>query len=157
MRLLLLTVVVRALLAPLDQVSSGPSETVSREGWKTFSSESLAVRLDYPSEWTVQEQEAGAIFASPQGFKLLLKKGPTDALPAKEPVAPNAQCSTTTNAYGVEARSCVQTISFTYWATVTLKSSSGGVHRLPLSTRTKRDAKIFQAIVESIRPLEGGR
>ena len=157
MRVLVLTLAVRALLAPLYQVSSGPSETVSREGWKTFSSESLAVRLDYPSEWTVQEQEAGTIFASPQGFKLLLKRGPTDASPAKEPVAPNEQCSTTTNAYGVEARSCVQTMSFTYWATVTLRSSSGEPHRLALSTRTKRDAKIFQAIVDSIRPLEDSR
>ena len=56
MRLLVLMLAVRALLAPMDQVSSEPSETVSREGWKTFSSESLGVRLDHPSEWTVQEQ-----------------------------------------------------------------------------------------------------
>ena len=128
-------------------------------GGKTFISSIWQVAVDYPPDWSVREDAAGVVFRSPQGAMILLASVETGGLSPEDFLSerqlPNTRCSSSTNAYGVTARVCFDTIASSYDASIVLKSAAGGARLLSWSTRTRlqSDLQVFNAMVASVRPL----
>jgi hypothetical protein len=152
---------VRATLArgqPGAPKAEGGTAKVERV---TFCSHDLGISLDRPADWTVGEQPSGVKFTSPQGVAiqlLLVATGESavageagsDAL-ASDRRLPNTRCSSTTNAHGVEIRTCFDTISRSYAGDFTL-SSDGSARRFSLWMARRLDRQAFEAMLASVRP-----
>lgn len=142
---------------PTAAAGAAAAPTISSPvGWKTFTSENLHVAVDYPPDWSVSEQATGAIFTSPRGAMIglaLIETGdlsPEDF--AGEIQMPNTRCSSTTNPYGVTARICFDTISFSYVANLVVKSAAGSTRLLSLAIHGRGDLQVFNAMMASVRP-----
>jgi hypothetical protein len=116
----------------------------------------LQVALDYPPDWSVREQAAGVTFTSPQGVEILLAPVDTGGIAPQdyldETLLPNMRCTSDTNAHGVAVRICLDTISFSYTASLTLKASGGAGRLLSLSTRARANPQVFNTMTASARP-----
>jgi hypothetical protein len=132
---------------------------LSRTGWKTYTSTNLQVAVDYPPDWSVREAATGATFTSPQGLQIQLaqintgKLSPEDYVINNEQDLPNTRCTSSTNAYGVKARVCLDTIAFSYAASLIVKSPDGTTRLLSLAMGGKaRDPQVLNAMAASVRP-----
>jgi hypothetical protein len=148
------------LPVPTESATPLPGlNVVPRNSWSTFTSAKWQVVVDYPPDWSVQEGTAGVVFSSSQGVTIFLAPVETGGLSPdqflSERQLPNTRCSSSTNAYGVTARVCFDTIAFSYDASIVLKSSSGGARLLSLSTRARPpgDVQVFNVMVASMRSL----
>lgn len=130
-----------------------PSPTpLSGTGWKTFSESQWGVAVDYPPSWSVVKRNDGATFTSLQNTTIVLTLV-SPGVKNDEIRIPNQRCSTRTNAHGLTARLCVQTVSFSYSAQFTLKLANGTEQGLTLTTLTRTTADVFQTMFDSVRPF----
>jgi hypothetical protein len=156
------TVVIRVnptpiLLVPIQGNTVAPTATpipLSREGWQTFTSATLGVTVDYPSDWSVTEESDGATFTSPQGTTILLSKAVGANRDNNEMRIGNRYCTSRTNTNNLTADVCIDTASYSYSATFTLKSVDGSVQRLTLTMTTRQTASVFEGMFNSIRPAK---
>ena len=127
-------------------------------GRQTFVSSKLGMAVDYPEGWTAAEQPSGATFKSPEGMLVQLTRiepqasgdEPGDDMPER---LPNTRCSTSTNAHGISALVCLDTISRTYSAEFALKPPDGTAsRRFSLAAGLRVGYPIFSAMLASIRP-----
>jgi hypothetical protein len=138
----------------------GLTETAAARGeggQRAFVSPSLGVALDYPDSWTAVEQGLDVTFKSPEGMVVHLTRI-EQAAPGEKPGSdmperlPNTRCSTSTNAYGVAALVCLDTISRTYTAGFALKPRGDDAsRRFSLSAGLRVGYPIFGAMLASIR------
>jgi hypothetical protein len=139
------------------KMPSAPT-TSAPTGWKTFSSASWHVEVDYPPGWTLREEATVVTFSSAQGETIILAPVETGGLAPQvfqsEHQLPNTRCRSTPNVYGVNVRTCFDTISFSYSAEFISKLSSGSEQLLSISihTRAPDTVQIFNGMVASIRP-----
>lgn len=70
--------------------------TMPSEGWQSFTSTSLGVTMDYPSDWSVIEQTDGVTFTSPRGKTIQLQVITTSSDNA-DSGNNNRQCATLIN------------------------------------------------------------
>ena len=135
-----------------------PAGKAAPAGYQTFVSSRLGVAVDYPEGWTASEQPSGATFKSPEGM-------PVHLMPIEQETAgdqpgndmpewlPNTRCSTSTNAHGITALVCLDTISRTYTAGFAVKPpGEGASRRFSLSAGLRVGHAIFSAMLASIRP-----
>jgi len=125
-----------------------------RVGVKAFSSANWGVALDYPSDWSVDDDGGDEVtFRSPDGVAVVLGRtkgdSPSEPAPGRRP--PTPQCTTTVTDHHVTATVCVEPATLTRRAVLVLKAPNGRQWRLALSTRG-RDARVFDAMVASARP-----
>ena len=122
-------------------------------GWKTFVSTNLQVAVDYPKDWSVSEDKRQVTFRSEEVGVIRLAVTETGQLSPEnflnETVLPNTRCSSRINRAGITARICFDTLSGSYSADFVLKS-----RLLSLSMPQRGDLKVFNGMVESLRPLE---
>jgi hypothetical protein len=143
-------------LAGLSQrVRTGVQE-VPEGGWKTFVSATLPVTVDYPPDWSVREEATGVTFTSAQGATIHLMRIETGALSAEdfwqEHWLPHTRCSARTNAYGVAARVCFDTLAGSYTADFVVKASHGPARLLSLAMPSRGDLAMFNAMLASVCP-----
>src|SRR6266545_6863936 len=119
------------------RVRTGVQE-VPEGGWKTFVSATLPVTVDYPPDWSVREEATGVTFTSAQGATMHLDRIETGVLSAEdfwqEHWLPHTRCSARTNAYGIAARVCFDTLAGSYTADFVVKTSHGPARLLSLAT-----------------------
>ena len=143
-------------LAGLSQrVRTGVQE-VPEGGWKTFVSATLPVTVDYPPDWSVREEATGVTFTSAQGATMHLDRIETGVLSAEdflhEHWLPHTRCSARTNAYGIAARVCYDTLASSYTADFVVKTSHGPAQLWSLAMPSRGDLAMFNAMLASVRP-----
>ncbi len=137
---------------PSSKASPSPA-TLPPVGWKTFVSTNFRVAVDYPPDWSVNEERRGVTFRSEQGEVIQLTVIETGLLSPRdflnENLLPNTRCSSRTNTAQITTRICFDTISRSYSADFVLKS-----RLLSLSMPRRGDLQVFNGMVESLRPQE---
>ena len=131
-------------------------QEVPEGGWKTFVSATLSVTVDYPPDWSVREEATGVTFTSAQGATIHLNRIETGVLSAEdflhEHWLPHTRCSARTNAYGIAARVCFDTLAGSYTADFVVKTSHGPAQLLSLAMPSRGDLAMFNAMLASVRP-----
>jgi hypothetical protein len=121
------------------------------EGWTRYVSRALSLSLEHPSDWTVKEDDSAITFVSPKGGAILLEVGgPAEPSP-DEPEIPHRRCSFRTNAHGLTARVCLDTLSMTWYAVFLLESPGQKTTQLTLTTRGKGLTQFFHHMVDSLQ------
>jgi hypothetical protein len=146
-------------LSPVSPTAEGVASATSvpspLEGWQTFTSPTLQVAVDYPADWSVVEQSGVVRFTSPQGGQMvlaLMETGnltPEDFLQAND--LPNTRCEERTNAYGLTARLCFDTLVKVYSASIPMELPSGARQLVSLATFKLGDRRAFDLMFESVR------
>ncbi len=114
-------------------------------GWKTFASNVLGVALDYPADWTVNEQADGVTFTSPRGQTIQLK--------AVQPGSGSVQqCSLLINSRGLHLNACVDSSRQTYSAEFSPEGNPQ--HELDLSTTGSGALDVYRQMLDSVRAIE---
>ena len=143
-------------LAGLSRRVRTGAQAVPEGAWKTFVSATLPVTVDYPPDWSVREEATGVIFTSAQGATIHLMRIETGVLSAEdlwhEHWLPHTRCSARTNACGVAARVCFDTLAGSSTADFVVKTSRGPARLLSLATPGRGDFAMFNAMLASVRP-----
>ena len=143
-------------LAGLSQRVRPGVQEVPEGGWKTFVSATLSVTVDYPPDWSVREEATGVTFTSAQGATIHLDRIETGVLSAEdflhEHWLPHTRCSARTNAYGIAARVCFDTLAGSYTADFVVKTPHGPAQLLSLAMPSRGDLAMFNAMLASVRP-----
>jgi hypothetical protein len=141
-----------ASIAVVGSVSAWVGVPQRPNTWKTFTSEAWGVALDYPPDWTVDNDGDEVTFRSASAATIVLGRTATDAPsePAPGRRAPKPDCTTTTTVHDVAATVCVDPTSSARRAVLVLKTRNGRQYRLALRTR-EQDPQIFDAILASVR------
>ena len=130
----------------------GPSSSADApSGWATFVRKDWHVAIDYPPDWLVGEQESTVTFTSPQGATIavgLLDSGNDTS--GDEMRALNVYCSTSTNAFGIEMRTCLDTMSFTHMTDFSVSAPDGVARRFSVLMNGRNPA-VFEAMLASVR------
>lgn len=124
--------------------------------WKTFGSATLPVTVDYPPDWSVQEEATGVTFTSAQGATIHLVRIDTGMLSAEnfwqEPWLPHQRGFARTNTYGLAARVCFYTLAGSSTADFMGKASYGPAQLWSLAIPSRGDLAMFQAMLSSVGP-----
>jgi hypothetical protein len=143
-------------LAGLSRRVRTDVQEVPEGGWKTFVSATLPVAMDYPPDWSVRQEATGVTFTSAQGATIHLNRIETGVLSAEdfwhEHWLPHARCSARTNAYGIAARVCFDTLAGSYTADFVVNASHGPAQLLSLAMPNRGDLAMFNAMLASVRP-----
>ena len=140
------------ILTPIqgDTTTEPAQNPLSRESWKTFTSSSLGVALDYPPDWKLTEGSQEATFTAPNGGTIELKPGAA-GVRGNEIKTGNQRCTTRTNEHDLRAEVCVSTASFFYTANFNLQKADGSAQSVILLTQTRTVADAFEAMFNSLR------
>ena len=119
---------------------------------KTFTSAIWGLALDYPDDWSVDDDGEEVRFRSADGSTIVLGRTGTDrpSEPAPGRRTAKPQCTTATNAHDVVSTVCVDPVSMARRAVLALKMRDGRQSRVAISTRI-RDSRVFDALVASAR------
>jgi hypothetical protein len=141
------------LLTPIqgDSPEPSPEDSSPPENWQTFTSTTLGITVNYPTDWSVAEGSDGVTFTSPSGATIQLLED-TAATNDNETKIGNQYCTSRTNEYGQTADICVDNASFIYTAKFTLRKEDGSTHWVTLMTKTRTAGEVFEAIFNSLKP-----
>jgi len=117
-------------------------------GWLSFTSPSLGVSLEYPADWSVDQQANGIAFRSPQGLTIFLQ---LDRVNNDQMIDKNQDCTSLINNYGLSSEVCVDASSSTYSASFDLIPSDGTAQRIVLSTMDKEALDVYRGMLNSLR------
>jgi hypothetical protein len=117
-------------------------------GWETFTSTVLQVAVDYPKDWSVTENGAGASFTSPQGTIIMLEGA--QSRPTASPAGQD--CSTVINAYGQAAETCFDAAASRYSAVFKMPAGSPTAW-VVLSTISAEKPVVYLQMFDSLRPV----
>jgi len=124
---------------------------ISTENWQMYTNNSLGITVDYPTDWSISEQDDGAIFSSPTNSTIQLKVTNANSS-GNEIRIINQRCTSQTNAYNLTADICVENSPFSYTAKFAVKSPDGSAQWLTLTTTARDTAIFFHAMFNSVRP-----
>jgi hypothetical protein len=133
-----------------NNTTSSTPDSLSTENWQTFTSSALGVSLEYPSDWSVVEEADGVVFASPSGTTIQMKAD-SSSVNNNEIKIGNQYCTSRTNAHQLTAEVCADMISFIYTAKFTLPNANGSTRRLTLSTTSRSNGEVFEAMFNSVQ------
>jgi len=132
---------------PVGPVPGGPAPTLPA-GWLTYTSPALGVAVDYPKDWAVAENGAGASFTSPQGSIIMLEGGQIRPTPSPA----GLDCSNVSNAYGQAAETCLDAAVSRYSAQFTMPAGAPSAWVM-LSTISKEKPVVYLQMFDSLRPV----
>ncbi len=134
-------------VAPIEGTSSGGAPTPivsSHEGWQTFADQDFGISVDYPGDWSIDQEGESARFTSPQGKAILLQA-------AKNDEQSDQDCASLINSYGLTVDTCVNTATSTYSATFNLAAANRSAQWLTLSTANPEALDVYKAMLNSVR------
>jgi hypothetical protein len=147
-----MVITVRPPMIPIAPVQGTPAFPVPTstplEGWQTFTSTALGVAVDYPVDWSVNENDEGAIFTSPQGLTILLQVEKSN----RNPSATGQDCSTLINDFGQTGDICFDAATFSYSA-VFKKPADESTPWLTLSVISREKPVVFYQMFSSLRSV----
>ena len=132
---------------PVGPVPGGPAPTPA-PGWQAYTSPAVGVAVDYPTDWAVVENGAGASFTSPQGITIVLAGD--QARPTPSPAG--LDCSTVINANGQAAEMCFDAAASRYSALFKMPDGAPTAW-VVLSTISKEKPVVYLQMFDSLRPL----
>jgi hypothetical protein len=132
---------------PVGPVPGGPPPTLAA-GWQTYTSPALGVAVDYPKDWAVTENGAGASFTSPQGVTIALEGG--QVRPTASPAGQD--CSDVINTNGRTAETCFDAAASRYSALFKMPAGAATAW-VVLSTISKEKPVVYLQMFDSLRPL----
>jgi hypothetical protein len=145
--------------SPVPPTAAGAASSTpvlsAAEGWRTFTSATLQVAVDYPADWSAAEQSGTVVFKSPQGGQVIMglmdtgNLTPEDFLRANE--LPNTRCEERTNANGLKAQVCFDTLAKSYSASIAMELPDGAKQLLSLAAKQSGDRRAFDLMLESVR------
>jgi hypothetical protein len=145
-------VTVRPPMIPIGPIQGTPGLPVPTlgplPGWQTFSSTALGVAVDYPMDWSISENDAGATFTSQQNITILLKMDKSLTTSSQT----GQDCTTLINSYGQSGDLCFEAATFTYRA-IFKKPSDASVGWLSLSIISQEKPTVFLQMFDSLRPV----
>jgi hypothetical protein len=146
-----MVITVRPPMIPIAPAEGTPSvPTVGRgpqSDWQTFTSAALGVAVDYPTDWSVTENDKGAVFSSPQGDTIRLTAEKTISGPA----AAGQDCVTLINRYGQTGNACYDAASYNYSAAFK-QPADAAVPYLILSMTSQEKPAVFYQMFDTLRP-----
>ena len=114
------------------------------EGWQTFTDHDLGISIDYPADWSLDQEAESVKFISPQGQIILLQTAKIDEQ--------NGQtCASLINSYGMTVDTCVNTATSTYSANFNLAAANLSTQWLTLSTANREALDVYKAMLNSVR------
>lgn len=138
------------------EIPSSSSAPVTA-GWKTYTSESLQVAVDYPPDWMVSEEAAGTAFTPPIGANILLSPVDTGGLTLQQYLdaqqLPNTRCTPGTNPHQISLVTCFDTIARSTTTYFILSGKQGTQRIVTLTVGRGGDMPVFEAMVASLRTL----
>jgi len=133
-------------IGPVQGTPAFPVNSGLPEGWKTFTSQSLGVAVDYPPDWSVNETDTGVQFSSSQGQVIQLQMEQSN-----DNAASSAQdCATLINSYGQAGNLCFEAATHAYQA-VFKKTTDESTPGLILSTISQEKPTVFFQMFTSLR------
>ncbi len=115
------------------------------EGWEEFSSAALHIAVNYPSNWSVEEQANEIRFRSPSGAVILFQvHTPSDITPG------NPQCTTLITDYGQAANLCGG--EGMYSAEFNLQLKDGSSEALTISTTSDEALEVYKQMINLLHP-----
>jgi hypothetical protein len=126
------------------KIPIGGFQRTPASGWGTFTSTTLRVAVDYPTDWSVAENGAEVRFTSPQGSIILLESNESN---------PNLQdCPTVINAYGQAGDICFDAATSRYRAV--FKAPAGAPTAwVVLSTISAGKPVVYLQMFDTLRVL----
>ena len=121
---------------------------------KTFTHARWEVALDYPGDWSAEDNGEDVTFESPAGASIVLSPAASEsrADPAPGRRAAQPSCTTTTTRHDVVATTCIDAASHAERAVLVLEPHTNRERRLMLRSRGA-DPRVFRAIVASVRAI----
>ena len=132
---------------PVGPVQGAPAPTLA-PGWQTYTSPALGVAVDYPSDWAVVENGAGASFTSPQGVTIVLEG--EQIRPTASPAGQD--CSNVINGNGQAAETCFDAAASRYSALFKMPAGAPTAWVM-LSTISAEKPVVYLQMFDSLRPL----
>ena len=145
-----MVITVRPPLIPIEPIEGTPALPVPTpgpiQGWQTFTSSALGVAVDYPTDWSVTENDEGAKFTSPQGVVILLQvdKNKSDSLSTGQ------DCTTLINSYGQTGELCFDAASSGYNAAFKATADASRAW-MTLSVVSPEKPTVFYQMFDSFR------
>jgi hypothetical protein len=141
------------LLTPIQGNTPEPSteDSAPTGNWQTFTSPTLGVAVNYPSDWSVAAETNAVFFTSPNGAQIEMKAD-TANTNNKEFKIGNQYCTSRTNEHGQIADICVDNAAFIYTAKFTLQKADGSREWVTLMTKTRTVGDVFEAMFNSLQP-----
>jgi hypothetical protein len=121
--------------------------------WQQYQSTNLGITITYPAGWSATENQGEVAFESPVGDTILLDQiqandlSPQDFLNQNQ--LPNTRCSSGKNSYGVQYRTCFDTIALSTNAYLVINPTQGSTQFFTLSTLRRGDLDVFNAMLAS--------
>ncbi len=148
-------IIVLQLTPPISVAGPSPSMArmatpSARTGWLTYANANLHLAVDYPPDWTVRSENAGAIFSSPQGVMIQLDLRPSNL---EDEILPNTHCTNSTNLHSINVRTCLATIGFSLDTYLDLKPAGAAETTAIISTRSRAALDVVNALIESARTV----
>jgi hypothetical protein len=146
------------MATPTEAASSSPATPTGQPpqattGWQQYTSANLGITIAYPSDWSETENKGEIAFTSPGGNTIYLDPIQTGDLSAQDFLnqsqLPNTRCSSGKNSYGVQYRSCFDTIALSTTAYLMVTPSQGSTQFFALSTFTRGGLDVFNAMLAS--------
>ena len=140
------------ILTPIqgNETSPSPSNPLSTEHWKTFTSSVLGVSLEYPADWLAEEETDRVLFTSPSGATIQMRAD-TSPINNGEFKIGNRYCTSRINAHDLIAEVCADRSSFLYTAQFALQDPNGAPQWVTLSTETHAAGEVFEVMFNSVR------
>ena len=127
-------------------VTAGALPTL-RAGWQSYTSQTLKVSVNYPADWTVEEQADGAAFRSPAGDLIRLQAaGPSQSS--------DLQCDSLVNSYGLTVQACFDAGTATYSAEFTVAANPALGQPVQLSTTAQTGLEVYRSMLDSLHPAQ---
>jgi hypothetical protein len=119
--------------------------TTPLAGWQTYTSPAMGVTLDYPTDWSLVEQNGSIIFTSPQGAEIVLQEVNTSEVPDNN----NQQCTIIINAYGLSINTCYDATNGVYSAY--MQPKTGSAQQIMIKTTSVAALPVYTQMLSSLR------
>ena len=141
-------------LALLLSVVGAPVHLARAAAWSVFSNEQLGIAIDHPWDWKVDARADGAVFRSPQGDTIELKR--MEMLPDEREQS-TMRCTEGRRPAGGSVRVCWDPMSTTRTAYVSLGPVRTSRPWALVTTARRIDPGVFDRMVDSLRVRPGSR
>jgi hypothetical protein len=143
------------LLTPIQENTPEPARDENSPppvNWQAFTSSTLEVTINYPSDWSVTDETEIITFTSPTGARIQLRTD-TVATGNREFKIGNQYCVSRTNEHGQIANVCVDRAASIYTAQFSLQKANNSIRLVTLVTKARTVGEVFEMMFNSLQPV----
>jgi hypothetical protein len=146
------------ITTPTEAAGSPPTTPTNQPpqatpGWQQYHSTNLGITIAYPAGWSAPENNGEVTFTSTGGGVIHLDQIQANNLSAQDFLnqnqLPNTRCNSGENSYGVQYRTCFDTIALSTTAYLVVNPAQGSTQFFTLSTFERGNLEVFDAMLAS--------